>query len=697
MRMLFVPIALLVVQPRSLSAQAASTYFVSVKGNDAWSGKRSTPSATGNDGPFATLEAARNAVRRRIHLEAGGTKVFIRGGLWLRTGSFVLDASDGGSAGKIVEWSSYPGEVARLAGAVRLAGWTRVRDTAVLARLPAAARDSVFVTSVPSQVELAQWKSDGQRIDPVPPEVVWNRHVLRLAHWPDTGWTRVVDVDSTHGVRLSLAGDQLSHWTRATDAWAMGYWRYDWRESYLQITGVDSASNALLMAGNPSHYGIAAGQRFRIVNLLEALSRRGEYWIDVARRLVYVWPPSDPRTAETLLSTVTEPIIDVRGASDVTLRGIDIEASRGDGVHVAGGSRVRIVGASIRAIGGRAIELRGGTRNAVDSVTIEDVGGGGVLVSGGDRRTLDPSGHIIERTRITRFARWSRTLTHAIDVAGVGVTVRGCEFSYGPHTGVMFSGNDHLIENNVLHHLLLETEDAGAVYIGRDWTSRGNIIRGNYFYSLGPSQSILARSPLAAIYLDDMASGVAVTRNVFDHAQTAVLINGGRDNVIEDNIIVHSEPVLALYPGGRGFYAERDQPNSVWQQLLELYKRARPDTAPYLIRYSSLREMIDREPGEPLGNSFTQNVVIGVGAIVSSGLPAKMLDVRGTVSISAPDTNLWSLARTQRFLDSLSSSGARSSQAMPRTMRVADPRRDSAGGVPKTSSSLRRVVARGLR
>jgi hypothetical protein len=271
---------------------------------------------------------------------------------------------------------------------------------------------------------------------------------------------------------------------------------------------------------------------------------------------------------------------------------------------------VRIVGASIRAIGGRAIELRGGTRNAVDSVTIEDVGGGGVLVSGGDRRTLDPSGHIIERTRITRFARWSRTLTHAIDVAGVGVTVRGCEFSYGPHTGVMFSGNDHLIENNVLHHLLLETEDAGAVYIGRDWTSRGNIIRGNYFYSLGPSQSILARSPLAAIYLDDMASGVAVTRNVFDHAQTAVLINGGRDNVIEDNIIVHSEPVLALYPGGRGFYAERDQPNSVWQQLLELYKRARPDTAPYLIRYSSLREMIDREPGEPLGNSFTQNVVI---------------------------------------------------------------------------------------
>jgi hypothetical protein len=685
MRMLLVPIALLVMQPLSLCAQQTSTYFVSAHGNDSWSGKRSTPSPSGNDGPFATLEAARNAVRSRIHLEAGGAKVFIRGGLWLRTGSFVLDASDGGSAGQIVEWSSYPGEVARLAGAVRLAGWTHVRDPVDLARLPVAARDSVFVASVPIQVELAKWRSDGQRIEVVPPEVIWNRQVLTLAHWPDTGWTRVAAVDSTQGVRVRLAGNQLSTWPHATDAWAIGYWRYDWRESYLQITGIDSASNSLLMARNPSHYGIAAGQRFRIVNLLEALSRRGEYWIDVARRLVYVWPPSDPRTAETLLSTVTAPIIDVQGASDVTLRGIDIEASRGDGVRVAGGSRVRIVGANIRAIGGRAIELRDGMRNVVDSVTIEDVGGGGVLVSGGDRRTLDPSGHMIERTRITRFARWSRTLTHAIDIAGVGVTVRSCEISDGPHTGVMFSGNDHLIENNVLHHLLLETEDAGAVYIGRDWTSRGNTIRGNYFYSLGPTHSSLNRSLLAAIYLDDMASGVAIMRNVFDHAQTAVLINGGRDNVIEDNIIIHSEPALALYPGGRGFYSERGQPNSVWQQLLELYTRARPDSAPYRVRYPSLREMIDREPGAPLGNIFTQNVVIGVGVIVSSGLSAKMLDVRGTVSISAPDTNSWSPERTQRFLDSLSSSGARSSQALPRTIRVISPRNESAGGVPKTS------------
>ena len=40
--------------------------YVSPAGDDAWSGRRPDPTRDGRDGPFATLEAARDALRERV-------------------------------------------------------------------------------------------------------------------------------------------------------------------------------------------------------------------------------------------------------------------------------------------------------------------------------------------------------------------------------------------------------------------------------------------------------------------------------------------------------------------------------------------------------------------------------------------------------------------------------------------------------
>jgi hypothetical protein len=647
-------------------AQQPQTFYVSPDGRDAWSGRLATPNSSRSDGPFATLEAARSAVRHRGDRRLQGATVRIRGGVWLRSSSFVLDTADGGSPGHAVEWTSYAGEVARLAGAMRMHGWTRVRDSVARAILPVTARDSVVVTSIPLGIELARWRSDGRNIRPVPPELVWNGRVLRVAQWPDTGWGRVLSVDSTHGVRIRVATSRLERWARAPDAWALGYWRYDWREGFVRLAGVDVKSRELLAEGNPDGIGFAAGQRYAVLNLLEELSSRGEYWIDVEHRLIYVWPPSDPARAEALLSILTQPVIEVTGASDLTLRGLQFEASRGDGVRIVGGARVRLVSAVVRSVGGRGIEIRGGVQHVVDSVAIEDVGEGGVLVDGGDRRTLSRSDHIVEHTRITRFARWVRTTAPGIDVSGVGATVRECEISDGPHVGIWLHGNDHLVENNSLHHLLLETGDAGAIYIGRDWTARGNVIRGNYIYALGPDHPWAAPPILQAVYVDDMGSGVTITRNVFDHAQTAIVIGGGRDNRIDENVIVHSEPALYIDARGRYWRSIAEKPNSLWQYLLESFERAQPDSSPYRDRYPSLRLVLVDRPGEPVGNSFVNNVVVGVGEVRRVGVPAEMIEIRGTVRVLGSGEGLWLPQRMQRFLDSLSAAGVRSPQELPR-------------------------------
>jgi hypothetical protein len=660
-------------------AQQADTFFVSTRGLDTWSGRLPAPNTTHTDGPFASLERARDVARNRLGRDVRGTVIRVRGGLWLRDKPFLLDSANGGSPDHPVVWESFPGELVRLAGAARISGWIRVHDIAVLARLPAVARDSVFVARIPAGLGIQRWTGDGRsRLRPAPSELVWNGHVLNVARWPNTGWDRIVSVDSSRGVRIRPATNRLAKWSHASDAWVMGYWRWDWYEALLRVTGVDVESGEFLVTGNPN-YGILAGQRYAIVNLIEELDARGEYWIDVEHSLVYVWPPSNPARADAVLSVLTDPVLEVRGASDLTLRGLQVEASRGDGIRIEGGARVDIVGGTVQSLGGRAIELRGGKAHVVRDVAIQDVGEGGILVTGGDRHSLTASGHLIQHVRFRRFARWVRTNTPAVYLKGVGATVRECDISDGPHSGIIIEGNDHLIENNTLSHLLLETRDAGAINMGRDWTERGHVIRGNYFFALGPDRPDSVPDQdhpdrvdlLQAVHLDDMASGVTVERNVFDHAHTAVLIGGGRDNRIEGNVIVQSPTPLYVDPRGRFWRAAVDRPGSaweyaVWKQVTGLFRDAHPDSSPYFERYPALSRALTDRPGEPIGNTFIDNFIVGGGEIQRLALLPGMLTERGTVRIAQKDDGLWGPARMQRFLDSLTAAGSRPAQRLPR-------------------------------
>jgi Right handed beta helix region len=659
----FAPFAILVATVAPLPAQQqADTLYVSLQGRDTWSGRLSEPNASRTDGPLGSLEKARDRVRNNLQSGAGARVVRVEDGLWLRNKPFVLDSSDGGSLKQPVVWEFSSG--AHVSGAIRLAGWTRVRDAAIIARLDKTARDSVMVARIPDGVDIERWRSVGRSIRPAPPELVWNGQVLQVAQWPDTGWDRIASVDSTHGVRIRVLTDRIARWASASDAWVYGYWRYDWHDAFIRVTSVDAQSGELLLAGKPDLYGIAPGQRYRIINLIEELSARGEYWIDVEHRLVYVWPPSDPGRAESFLSVLTDPVLEVRGASDLTIRGLRAEASRGEGILIEGGARVQVLGGSLRSLGGRAIEIRGGAHHVVRDVVIQDVGEGGIRVSGGDRRTLTASGHLIEHVQFRNFARWVRTYTPAVYLTGVGATVRLCEISDAPHSGIILEGNDHVIENNTLHHLLLETRDAGAIYLGRDWTARGNVIRENYFFALGPDRPVSTPAMLQAVYLDDMASGVMVERNVFDHAQIAVKIGGGRDNRIENNVIVHSVSPLSIDERGVAWLRAADQPGSMWQHLVGLYEGARPDLPPYLERYPTLRSALTDRPGAPVGNVFMNNVVVGGGPITRV-VPPGMLDERGTVRIVDKDEGLWGPARMQSFLDSLAKAGVRAPQRLP--------------------------------
>jgi len=79
------------------------TFFVSPLGNDRWSGRLADPVQDDDDGPFATLARARDAIR-----ELGGNvrrrpiRVQVRGGVYPLVEPLVLEPEDSGFALPVV-------------------------------------------------------------------------------------------------------------------------------------------------------------------------------------------------------------------------------------------------------------------------------------------------------------------------------------------------------------------------------------------------------------------------------------------------------------------------------------------------------------------------------------------------------------------------------------------------------------------
>jgi hypothetical protein len=106
----------------------AADFYVSRAGSDQWSGKLPEPNAVKSDGPFGSLERARDAVRA---LRAHGSPiqpitVAIRAGTYYLERPFVLTAADSGAPQSPTIYEAVPGEDVILSGGRQITGkWAK--------------------------------------------------------------------------------------------------------------------------------------------------------------------------------------------------------------------------------------------------------------------------------------------------------------------------------------------------------------------------------------------------------------------------------------------------------------------------------------------------------------------------------------------------------------------------------------------
>ena len=591
---------------------SALDFYVATSGSDTNPGSAARP--------FATLERARAAVREFRQGSAGIT-VFLRGGDYYRTNALELTAADSGTPGAPIVWQAAKGEKVRLLGGRSLTGFQPISDPALLARLAEPARSNVLRVDLSplGSVEFGEMKSRGfaRPTAPAHCELFFGGKPMRLARWPNEGeWERIAGFPEAagegdgHGGKLGkleegffYSGDRPRRWKDSADLWVHGYWAWDWANSYERVAAIDLERHLIRTAPPSGNYGFRNGQRFYFLNVLEELDQPGEWFLDRTARALYFWPPgSTAGSNEVLLSLLSQPLLKLTDVSHVTFVNLTLEATRADAVEIRGGLSNCIMGCLIRNIGDSGVVIQGGSGHGVVGCEILDTGDGGVSLEGGDRRTLTPGGHYVEHCHFARQGRWSKCYVPAVLLGGVGLRVSHNLIHDHPHCAILFSGNDHRIEFNEIHHIALETGDVGAIYAGRDYTFQGNRIRYNFIHHTGG-----VGMGSMGIYMDDCVSGTEIFGNVFFKVQRAAFLGGGRDHQVINNIFVDCNHAVEL--DGRGL----DQ-SPVWREMVDKTMRQSLAEAPqalYRQRYPVLKGL-DRYYGPPGGPPVTGASFTGV-------------------------------------------------------------------------------------
>ena len=546
-------------------------------------------------------------------------------------GTLELGPVDGGgSADAPVVWRAVqPGKV-RLTTSRRVpvGRFSKVTDPSVLRRLPSESRGKVWVADVGDIIRNA----DAQSI-----EVFINGDFGTCARWPNAGeftsFTGKVDCGTCTGKLFEngafvYSNPRAKRWDFSKGVRLFGYWTHDWHgeSATARFYGTENGTTDVIRLSTGIYYGINSGtwgrdeRRFYAYDLLEELDAPREWWIDRETKKLFIIPDGAGfrEKDRVVLAAKSSALLAAKGLKNFVLDGFFFEGHNGVAVSLVGTENVRLEKCGFAgicgdtAVYGSAAVCVNGRNCSLLNCQMRHLGAAGIRLEGGDRKRLVRSDNLVQGCKILDFGVRRRTYHGAIEAEGCGHVIRGNEFAYAPHHAMRYETNETLIENNDVHHVLLETGDAGAIYTGRDCTTQGNVVRNNFIHELG---TMGADNSTMGLYFDDCDCGDAVYGNVFWKCARGIMLGGGRDHPIVGNVFAECNVGLSIdYRGHtwKCFYQMKPGMDDCYQPSRMAAMNVSGE--PWKSRYPRLARQMEDSPEEPLYNPVVSNVFLDCGS-----------------------------------------------------------------------------------
>ena len=170
----------------------------------------------------------------------------------------------------------------------------------------------------------------------------------------------------------------------------------------------------------------------------------------------------------------------------------------------------------------------------------------------------------------------------------------------GNEDGIKLSG----VSDFVVEGCTVERWGAAGSAIDLVGCHRG-VIRGNVFRDIAGTEARFQN----AVYLDDMASGIAVEDNVFLRCNLGVLVGGGRDVRLFRNAFISCGKAVSWDARGVGWMAPHlvDPGRST---ILKAFRAMPVGRPPWSERYPRLAAYATDRPGRPAGGELDRSMLV---------------------------------------------------------------------------------------
>jgi hypothetical protein len=447
----------------------ATEFFVAPGGNDQWSGRLATPSAAENDGPLATLKAARDRVRKEISKGLSApVSVQIRGGEYAMDTTVVFGPEDSGTKEAPITYGAYGDEKPVFTGGMKLTGWKKVSadpegvSKAASGRLwycdiPSKPRGKWQITSLYDGTTLLK-RSGSAELRTSDKQVLDHSNNQPKKFSPTKHLPPGVSV-ADFSRQFCYKSEDLKNWENLPDIELFLSPKNGWLINYLPLATIDTASKTATY-GIYSTYGIGPDAKYFVENAMDYLDQPGEWVFNSKEGRVYFWPER-PVNEMDIRAPLLQEFIRVEGIEDQK----HVRFLHFTGLTFRHGLRDTWVEGD-RAIqhdwemydkGNAILRFRHAEDSSVKNCTFEASSGTGVRLD----------------LHCQRIAVTDSLFAH---LGGTGILLSG----YAP--GTKDENKYNTVSNNYLHHIGTLYTHSPAIFIAQ---SGHNLISHNTIHDLG--------------------------------------------------------------------------------------------------------------------------------------------------------------------------------------------------------------------